>query len=105
MARKRGVAQIAGYYSLDKPPMNRHDIVAIGASAGGFEALRRLVGGLPADLPAAVFIVMQLPEDAPSMLPSILDRAGPRWKPRIPNTGTWWSTGGSTSPRRSSISL
>jgi two-component system, chemotaxis family, protein-glutamate methylesterase/glutaminase len=53
-----------------------HDIVAIGTSAGGVAALNKLVGGLPADLPAAVFIVMHLPEEAPSMLPRILNRAG-----------------------------
>ena len=76
MARKREVAQIAGYYSLNKPPMIGHDIVAIGASAGGFEALRRVVGGLPADLPAAVFVVSHLGGGSPGMLPSILDRAG-----------------------------
>jgi two-component system chemotaxis response regulator CheB len=54
-----------------------HDIVAIGASAGGIAPLQELVGGLPADLPAAVFVVVHLSEEAPSKLPSILDRAGP----------------------------
>ena len=62
---------------MDKPPMIGHDIVAIGASEGGFEALKRLVGGLPADLPAAVFVVVHLGEGSPGMVPSILDRAGP----------------------------
>jgi two-component system, chemotaxis family, protein-glutamate methylesterase/glutaminase len=54
-----------------------HDIVAIGASAGGVEALSKLVGGLPADLPAAVFVVVHLGKESPGMLPRILDRAGP----------------------------
>ena len=31
-----------------------HDIVVMGASSGGVEAIMKLVGGLPADLPAAV---------------------------------------------------
>jgi two-component system chemotaxis response regulator CheB len=74
-ATERG-AEIAEY-SLDKPPTVGHDIVAIGASAGSIEALSRLVGGLPADLPAAVFVVVHLSEGSPSMLPRILDRAGP----------------------------
>lgn len=54
-----------------------HDILVIGASSGGVEATAWLVGGLPADLPAAVFVVVHIPEAAPSMLPRILDRAGP----------------------------
>jgi two-component system chemotaxis response regulator CheB len=32
---------------------------------------------LPADLPAAVFVVVHLGEGSPGMLPRILDRAGP----------------------------
>ena len=55
----------------------RHDIILIGASTGGVEALRDLVSRLPGDLPAAVFVVVHLPENAPSALPKILDRAGP----------------------------
>ena len=54
-----------------------HDIVVIGASAGGVEALTRVVGRLPADFPAAVFVVLHIPPDAPSALATILDRAGP----------------------------
>jgi two-component system chemotaxis response regulator CheB len=51
------------------------DIITIGASAGGVEALRRLVGRLPADLPASVFIVLHLWPEAPSSLAPILTRA------------------------------
>ena len=54
-----------------------HDTIVVGASSGGVEALQRLVGGLPADLPAAVFVVVHLPKEAPSVLARILDRAGP----------------------------
>jgi two-component system chemotaxis response regulator CheB len=53
------------------------DIVAVGASAGGVEALRALVAGLPADYPGIVLVVLHLPRDAPSALPAILDRNGP----------------------------
>jgi len=38
--------------------MSRHDIVVIGASAGGPQALTELLGRLPANLPAAVFVVV-----------------------------------------------
>jgi 3-deoxy-D-manno-octulosonic-acid transferase len=35
-----------------------HDIIAIGASVGGVEALPRLIGSLPTDLPASIFVVL-----------------------------------------------
>jgi two-component system chemotaxis response regulator CheB len=54
-----------------------HDVIVIGASAGGIEALTSLVGELKADLPAAVFVVLHVPSDARSALPAILERAGP----------------------------
>jgi two-component system chemotaxis response regulator CheB len=59
------------------PPDHAHDLVVIGASAGGVETLRHVVGGLPADLPAAVCVVLHLSPGSPSALPQILDRAGP----------------------------
>jgi two-component system, chemotaxis family, protein-glutamate methylesterase/glutaminase len=56
--------------------MSGHDVIVIGASAGGAEALTELVGGLPAELPAANFVVHHFPSHATSVLPSILNRAG-----------------------------
>src|SRR5262245_46262245 len=44
---------------MDDPAGNR-DILVIGASTGGLNALKTLVKDLPADLPAAVFIVMHV---------------------------------------------
>ena len=55
----------------------RHDIIVVGASAGGVEALRELVAGLPADLGAAIFVVLHVPPSTPSALAQILARAGP----------------------------
>ena len=54
--------------------MALRDIIVIGASAGGFEALKKLVGGLPKDLAAAVFIVWHLPANAHGVLPSVLEK-------------------------------
>ena len=53
------------------------DVVAVGASAGGVEALRAVVAGLPPDYPGAVLVVLHMPRDAPSALPAILHRSGP----------------------------
>ncbi len=52
-------------------------VVAIGASAGGVEALSRLAAGLSADVPFAYLVVLHVPAGAPSILARILDRSGP----------------------------
>jgi two-component system, chemotaxis family, protein-glutamate methylesterase/glutaminase len=57
--------------------MRARDVIVIGASAGGFEALQRLVAGFPRDLQAAVFVSLHLSERSANMLPGILNRAGP----------------------------
>ena len=54
----------------------RRDIVVIGASAGGVEALVRIVRGLEPRFAGAVFIAMHLPEGAVTALPRILEREG-----------------------------
>lgn len=51
------------------------DIIVIGGSGGGLEALRTLVSGLEPGLPASVFVVLHI--GATSHLAQILSRAGP----------------------------
>ena len=54
----------------------RRDIIVIGASAGGVEALLQIARGLPADLAAALFVVLHTSATKPSLLPGLLARAG-----------------------------
>lgn len=49
----------------------RVDAVVIGASAGGVEALAALLPALPPDARAAIFIVLHIPRDKPSLLVEI----------------------------------
>ncbi len=56
--------------------MPTKDIIVVGASVGGIDALRAIVGELPTDLPAAVFVVLHSAPEAPGVLADILDRAG-----------------------------
>ncbi|MEP6573215.1 MAG: chemotaxis protein CheB [Gemmatimonadota bacterium] len=53
------------------------DLVVVGCSAGGLEALIAIMGSLPTDLPAAVLVVQHSPVGSESMLPAILARSGP----------------------------
>jgi two-component system chemotaxis response regulator CheB len=57
--------------------MTGHDIIVIGASAGGVDVLAQLVRGLPPGLPASLFVVCHFPPGGRSVLPEILSRSGP----------------------------
>jgi two-component system chemotaxis response regulator CheB len=54
-----------------------HDVIVLGASAGGVEALGKVVRGLPPGLPASLFVVCHFPPGGRSVLPDLLSRAGP----------------------------
>src|SRR5437016_4999514 len=56
--------------------MAERDIVVIGASAGGVEALKDLVRGFPPDIRASFFVVLHFPPFQKSHLPEILSNVG-----------------------------
>ena len=58
-------------------PVVQRDVIAVGTSAGGVQALQELVAQLPPELPASVLVVLHLMPHAHSVLADILDRAGP----------------------------
>lgn len=65
-------ARDSEHYNRSEP----RDIVVIGASAGGIEALTTIIANLPHNLPAALFVVVHMPGEASSSLAQILSRAG-----------------------------
>lgn len=57
--------------------MPAKNIIVVGASAGGVDALQRLCAALPSDLDACIFIAQHLSPSSKSLLPQLLDRVGP----------------------------
>ena len=55
--------------------MSNRDLIVVGASAGGIEALQQLCAGLPADLQAAVLVVLHTSPNSERLLPAILNRS------------------------------
>src|SRR5260221_8028884 len=56
--------------------MAHYDVVVVGASSGGVDALVRLLSPIPSHFGAAIFVVLHVRPDQPSHLPAILNRAG-----------------------------
>lgn len=56
--------------------MTGHDIIAIGASAGGVTAILELVRRLPRDLPSSILITIHMRPESNSNLPTVIRRAG-----------------------------
>jgi two-component system chemotaxis response regulator CheB len=54
--------------------MRQRDIIVIGASAGGVQALMRVVSALPVNLSASIFVVVHTSPDAPGVLDKVLNR-------------------------------
>jgi two-component system chemotaxis response regulator CheB len=56
--------------------MAKHDVIVIGASAGGVEAISRIVADLPRGIRASILVVLHISRGR-SLLPEILTRSGP----------------------------
>lgn len=54
--------------------MKHRNIVVIGASAGGFEALKKLITDLPSDFQASIFIVWHMSAEVRGILPEIFNK-------------------------------
>ncbi len=54
--------------------LKKRNIIVIGASAGGLEAIKKLVAGLPPDFDAAIFIVWHMSPDIKGILPQVLNQ-------------------------------
>lgn len=57
--------------------MSNRDIMVIGGSAGATAPLKQILGRLPADLPAAVFVVLHIPAQGIGILSTVASSAGP----------------------------
>jgi two-component system, chemotaxis family, protein-glutamate methylesterase/glutaminase len=57
--------------------MGSNQIVVIGTSAGGIEALREIAASLPHDFPSPLCVVMHMSPESPGILDDILTRSGP----------------------------
>src|SRR5438067_13852796 len=71
MAKARNKPAPRGIAYADR----RYDIVAIGSSAGGLNALTQALRSIPADFPSSIVVVQHLAPRHKSMMPELLVRA------------------------------
>lgn len=62
---------------MDERRANEFEAVVVGVSAGGFKALKELLGGLPADFPLPVLIVQHLAPTSGPDFAELLDNVCP----------------------------
>jgi two-component system chemotaxis response regulator CheB len=74
------------------------DIVIIGASAGGLEAIRQILAAMPQDLGAAILIVLHTANHPERLLPQILKHPRASCPFRTPETEKRFNRGMYTSP-------
>lgn len=67
---------ITSAWPVKRLNMEKRNIIVIGASAGGFEALKRIVSDLPATLDAAIFVVWHISPESSNVLPMTMNRLG-----------------------------
>ena len=72
-----GTTAVSGARYEDCAPvyMEKRNIIVIGASAGGYDAIKRVVADLPVNMDASVFIVWHMSPDVKGILPRVLNRS------------------------------
>jgi two-component system chemotaxis response regulator CheB len=55
-----------------KPDAGNRDVIVVGASMGGVDAIRQLLERMPGDLPAALFVVLHTADHGRSLLAQVL---------------------------------
>ena len=81
------------------PPVVAPFVVTVAASAGGLNAITMLLAALPADLSAAVLVVLHLPSDHPSYLVEILARENASWRQNGGGKGRFYAAAPCTARR------
>src|SRR3954452_14070025 len=58
-------------------PVSEHDVVVIGGSAGAIEALGDVLGGLAADIPARIAVILHTTSAGSTRLAEVIRRRSP----------------------------